>query len=240
LALEPVLPSLVDPIVDPALSFGIIVSLPEAELPPVALMLPADAPVEPLVVTPPDALAPPAMLPPIEPPWVSPAAGEPAPAALDVPLAEAEPPCTCAQATPLTAIIAAKEAENINLRMNKSPENKVYLPLPPPAPPEPPPTEPPMPPVAEPAVPVALLSPPPLIVPEVLPSLIEPLVLVVGEVLVVPPIAPPVPSDILFGPEPTVPCVAGAVLAVCASAMPEQLMDRATVKARSLRDMRIS
>ncbi len=95
--------------------------MPAAELPPVAVMLPAESPVEPLVVTPELAFAPPAILPPIEPfiasPWVALAAGEPGAVAEDVPFAEAPPLAVCAKAAPLTANKAARLLENMNLRM---------------------------------------------------------------------------------------------------------------------------
>jgi len=115
------------------------------------------------------------------------------------------------------------------------------LPLPPLLP-LPPPTEPPIPPAVDAPVPppVDILAPPPaFIVPEVLPSDIDPSVLVLVPVLV--PAFAPVPLDILFGPEPIVPWVAGALVdEVCAKAIPEQPIERAMAKPRSLRDMRIS
>jgi hypothetical protein len=87
-------------------------------------MLPAESPVEPLVVTPALDFAPPAMLPPIEPfielPCVALPAGEPGAAAEDVPLAEAPPEALCAKAAPPKANMAARLVENINLRMEIS------------------------------------------------------------------------------------------------------------------------
>ncbi len=103
---------------------------------------------------------------------------------------------------------------------------------------EPPPVEP----LLMPAPLVVVESPPPLMVPEVLPLDIEPLVLlVVGVDFDMLPMAPPVPLDMLLGPEPMVPWVAGAVDdEVWASAMPEQLMERAMARPRSLRDIGVS
>jgi hypothetical protein len=102
-------PSLVVPMVEPAL----IVFLPDAALSPLASMAPDEESVLPLVVTP---LAPPDMLLPDVSPMVAELAGDPGAVALDVPLAEA-PPLVCANATPDTASIAAKEIEKSNLRI---------------------------------------------------------------------------------------------------------------------------
>jgi hypothetical protein len=119
-----------------------------------------------------------------------------------------------------------------------------YLPLPAPAPAPPappPPVESPVPPVGDAPLDVPM-SPPPLIVPEVLPLDIEPLVLVVaGPLLFVLLAAPPVPLDMLLGPDPFVPWVAGAVVEdVWASATPEHPIERAVARPISLRVMRIS
>ncbi len=106
------------------LSLGDVAFLPDAALPPVALMLPAEAPVEPLVVTPELGCVRPAMSPPIEPLTASLfealEAGEPGADEPDVPLAEAPPLCVCAKAAPLPASITAKEVEKIKLRMRNS------------------------------------------------------------------------------------------------------------------------
>jgi hypothetical protein len=95
----------------------VMLFLPDAALLPVASMAPAEALVEPLVVTP---FAPPDILPPIEPfielPWAL-YEGEPTADELLVPLADEPPLAVCAKAAPETAIKAAREDEKMNFFM---------------------------------------------------------------------------------------------------------------------------
>jgi len=91
-------------------------SLPDGAFSPVAFMAPAEALVDPSAVTP-------VFCVPLESPAATPAptvvfaAGEPARAVSDVPLAEDAPAELCAIARPGPATISATEAAKIILRM---------------------------------------------------------------------------------------------------------------------------